>query len=60
ATVMSLRDLILRVQFALLAPVAGWLSDSYSLSAGIVLTGLFILVSSTATLLLFNRHRRSS
>jgi MFS family permease len=60
ATVMSLRDLILRVQFALLAPVAGWLSDRYSLSSGIVLTGLFILGSSTATLLLFNRHRRRS
>ena len=60
ATVMSLRDLILRIMFALLAPLAGWLSDTYSLSAGLIITGLVILIASTVTLLLFARYKRES
>lgn len=60
ATVMSLRDLIIRVMFAVLAPMAGRISDRHSLSSGLIITGLVILVISLLTLAFFNRRRRWS
>jgi MFS family permease len=60
ATVMSLRDLTIRVFFALLAPMAGWTTDHYSLGAGLALSGAVILSLSLLTLGLFLRFRTSS
>lgn len=60
ATVMSLRDLIIRVLFALLAPAGGWISDNYSLSTGLAVTGTIILLMSVTTLVLFFRNRSRS
>jgi MFS family permease len=53
ATVMSLRDLTIRVFFALFAPLAGWLTDHYSLGTGLAVSGGFILTLSVITLILF-------
>lgn len=57
ATVMSLRDLVIRVFFSLFAPLAGWLTDNYSLGIGLVVSGGFILVLSLTTLMLFISYR---
>jgi MFS family permease len=56
ATVMSLRDLTIRVFFALFAPLAGWFTDHYNLGTGLAVSGGFILVLSMTTL--FIRHHR--
>jgi predicted MFS family arabinose efflux permease len=58
ATVMSLRDLTIRIFFALFAPMAGWLSDNYSLGTGLGVMGAFLLSLSLVTLLMFLKHRR--
>jgi MFS family permease len=57
ATVMSLRDLIIRILFAMLAPLGGWISDSYNLKTGLAFTGIVIFVLSVTTLIMFLRHR---
>jgi sugar phosphate permease len=59
ATVMSLRDLTIRVFFSLFAPMAGWITDHYSLGAGLAVSGAFILALSLLTLGLFLRFRNS-
>jgi len=59
ATVMSLRDLTIRIFFALLAPMAGWTTDHYSLGAGLALSGAVILSLSLLALGLFLRFRNS-
>lgn len=59
ATVMSLRDLTIRVFFAIFAPLAGWITDNYSLGAGLAVSGGFILVLSLLTLGLFLSHSNS-
>jgi MFS family permease len=60
ATVMSLRDLTIRIFFSLFAPLAGWITDSHSLGAGLAISGGFILSLSLLTLALFMRHRRNN
>ncbi|HPT21365.1 MAG TPA: MFS transporter [Bacteroidales bacterium] len=53
ATVMSLRDLVIRVFFSLFAPLAGWLTDNYSLGTGLAVSGSLIMILSLTTLILF-------
>jgi MFS family permease len=60
ATVMSLRDLTIRVFFAIFAPMAGWLSDQYSLATGIGIMGAFLMILSVSTLILFIRYRSTT
>lgn len=42
ATVLSIRNFIIRLIFASLAPFSGWLSDSFSLSFALQITALII------------------
>lgn len=58
ATVMSLRDLVIRIFFALFAPLAGWLTDSYSLGTGLAISGGFILLLSLTTLMMFISYKK--
>ncbi len=57
ATVMSLRDLTIRVFFSLFAPMAGWLTDHYSLGTGLAAMGGFLMIFSLLTLVLFMKYR---
>jgi len=59
ATVMSLRDLTIRVFFALFAPLAGYFSDRYSLGTGLAVSGGIIFLLSVATLVLFFRNEKT-
>ncbi|HPT11895.1 MAG TPA: MFS transporter [Bacteroidales bacterium] len=60
ATVMSLRDMVIRIFFSLFAPLAGWLSDNYNLGTGLAVSGGFILCLSLITLICFFKSGRKS
>lgn len=57
ATVMSLRDLVIRIFFALFAPLAGWFTDNFTLGTGLVFSGGFILLLSMTTLVMFIHYK---
>jgi uncharacterized membrane protein YjjP (DUF1212 family) len=44
ATVLSIRNFIIRLMFAAIAPFVGWLNDYYSLSTALIATGIIIFV----------------
>lgn len=52
ATVLSIRNFIIRLLFAAMAPFIGWLSDAYSLSTALQATGLIIFLPGLFFLLL--------
>jgi MFS family permease len=56
ATVMSLRDLTIRVFFAMFAPLAGYFTDHYSLGAGLAISGGLILFLALTNLWLFLKN----
>jgi len=60
ATVMSLRDMVIRVFFSMFAPLAGWLSDNYTLGTGLAVSGGFILCLSLITLAYFFKSGKKS
>lgn len=47
ATVLSLRNMFIRVNFAIIGPILGWVTDSYSLKTGMYAGGIFFLISSS-------------
>ena len=55
ATVLSIKALVGRVMFAIIGPIAGWVSDVYSLSAAFALCGV-VFLSFGAVFLLFLRR----
>ena len=58
ATVMSLRDLTIRVFFALFAPLAGYFTDRFSLATGLAVSGSFILFLARTNLILFFKNQK--
>jgi len=58
ATVLSVRSFCIRVTFALMAPVMGWIVDIYSLGQSFLLLGIIVgittLVASLKLKSLFN------
>lgn len=55
ATVLSIRNMIIRLCFALLGPTIGTISSSHSLSVALVISGVLLLfLSCTAVLFLFS------
>lgn len=44
ATVLSIRNFIIRLMFAITAPFVGWLNDVYSLKTALLVTAVMILV----------------
>lgn len=52
ATVLSIRNFIVRLTFALMAPFIGWLNDAFSLALALQITALAILVPGLLFLLL--------
>ena len=52
ATVLSIRNFIIRLLFAAMAPFIGWLSDACSLSAALQVTALIIFIPGLVFLLL--------
>ncbi len=53
ATVLSVRNFIIRLLFALTGPLLGWVKDIYSLPQALTLAGIIFLVISILTAILF-------
>jgi len=53
ATVLSVRNFIIRLLFSLTGPVLGWIKDLYSLPQALTLAGIIFLVLSIFTAILF-------
>jgi len=53
ATVLSVRNFIIRLNFALIGPFLGWYTDYFSLSQALFLAGILFFIFSGITLLLF-------
>jgi len=53
ATVLSVRNFIIRLLFALTGPILGWIKDIYSLPQALGLAGIIFLIISLLTALLF-------
>ena len=53
ATVLSVRNFIIRLLFSLTGPILGWIKDLYSLPQALTLAGIIFLVLSIFTAILF-------
>jgi len=53
ATVLSVRNFIIRINFSLIGPLIGWIKDVYSLSTALLIAGSTFIFLTTATGLLF-------
>ncbi len=58
ATVLSVRNFIIRLLFALTGPFLGWIKDIYSLPQALTLAGIIFLVLSVITAILFISSRK--
>ena len=53
ATVLSVRNFIIRLLFALTGPLLGWIKDVYSLPQALLLAGFIFMIISILTAILF-------
>lgn len=53
ATVLSVRNFIIRLLFAITGPILGWVKDIYSLPQALLLAGAIFLIISILTAILF-------
>lgn len=60
ATVLSVRNFVIRIIFAIIGPFVGWYTDNYSLQEALLLTGLIILVLAIITLIMQLRRKVNS
>jgi len=58
ATVLSVRNFIIRLLFALTGPMLGWIKDVYSLPQALTLAGIIFLIISILTAILFISSRK--
>lgn len=52
ATVLSVRNFVIRIFFAIIGPIVGWYTDHFSLQAALLLAGIVFLVLAGFTLLM--------
>ena len=50
ATVLSIRSLILRLFYAILGPLFGWVSDVINLGTALVMCGITLMIMGTVSL----------
>lgn len=53
ATILSVRNFIIRFNFALTGPFLGWYTDTYSLKTALILAGVLFMVLSMLTMTMF-------
>jgi MFS family permease len=56
ATILSLRDMFIRIIFAFIGPVFGWIIDTYGLKNGFYFAGVFFLFSGAVLHYFLYRH----
>ncbi len=59
ATVLSVRNFIIRIFFAITGPFLGWYSDLYSLQAALFLAGVMFFVFGTGSAIIYLRCHRA-
>jgi MFS family permease len=60
ATVLSLRNMFIRLIFAITGPILGWFTDHYSLKTGLMISGIFFLLTGTVLYYLTYYTRRNN
>jgi hypothetical protein len=55
ATILSIRSLIIRAIFAIVAPFFGWTADLLTLGQALIITGLVFAVACSLIIMLFIR-----
>jgi len=60
ATVLSVRNFVIRVIFAIIGPFVGWYNDKFSLQAALLITGIIFLLLAGLTLLMQLRKQRGN
>jgi hypothetical protein len=58
ATILSVRDFIIRIVFAVIGPLLGWMTDHINLESAFILAGAIYLVSAVAVVLPWVRTGR--
>jgi MFS family permease len=59
ATVLSLRNFIIRICFAIIGPFLGWYTDHFSLSSALMLAGLIFLLLGGISVLLMSQNENN-
>jgi len=57
ATVLSVRNFLIRLIFAITGPVWGWVTDKYSLQMAIIIAGLIYWILAMVSLFFFLKHK---
>ncbi len=57
ATVLSVKSLAARLNFSLIGPLVGWISDIYSLSTALLASGIIFLCLGMISLIFLHKHR---
>ncbi|MGE0089433.1 MAG: MFS transporter [Bacteroidales bacterium] len=57
ATILSVRNFVIRIIFAILGPFVGWYTDKFSLQEALLITGLIILVLAIFALIMQLRKK---
>ena len=59
ATVLSVRNFIIRLNFAIIGPFLGWYMDVYTLPQAMLLAGIIFLILSAVSVFLFTKALKS-
>ncbi|MFO7842167.1 MAG: MFS transporter [Bacteroidales bacterium] len=57
ATVLSVRNFVIRIFFAIIGPFVGWYTDTFNLQAAILLSGIIFFILSALTLVIYLKNR---
>ncbi|HKL09593.1 MAG TPA: MFS transporter [Bacteroidales bacterium] len=57
ATVLSVRNFVIRIFFAIIGPLVGWYTDTFNLQAALLLSGIIFFILSALTLIIYLKNR---
>jgi MFS family permease len=57
ATVLSVRNFVIRIFFAIIGPFVGWYTDTFNLQAALLLSGIIFFILSALTLVIYLQNR---
>ena len=60
ATVLSVRNFVIRIMFSIIAPIVGWMCDAYSLSIALYLVAIVVIIVGGVSLVLLKRVLNSN
>lgn len=57
ATVLSVRNFVIRIGFAVFGPTLGWFTDKYSLKIGLLISGIIFFILSSVSFIFYNKNQ---